>query len=200
MKDKDMTDTTDTTGMTKSWLVQRLEKPAFQVGSPFAFGGGLKNGGLSDDAMNLLGGIFQFDYMGAAEFEWGAVPKALKRMAANAASRDGLVTGSFKLAVDDIAEATHGAPASIDWETTTIWFISPPGCEKEVEKRIRKWASSRYDNDLKEETLLSSVLRPSKTHMPRTKGWFELDNGFMFFVDEEMWRKTCQLFGVEAPD
>lgn len=26
----------------------------------------------------------------------------------------------------------------------------------------------------------------------------ELNNGFMFFTDEDMWRKTCALFEVEV--
>ncbi len=57
--------------MRDSWLIQRL-KPAYPglvqlwVDNPFAFGGGLRNGGLSGEAMNLLRGIFSFDYMGAA--------------------------------------------------------------------------------------------------------------------------------------
>ncbi|MDO8604190.1 MAG: hypothetical protein Q7K40_02200 [bacterium] len=31
------------------------------------------------------------------------------------------------------------------------------------------------------------------------QGWLELDNGFMFFVNEDMWREFCKLFGVVVP-
>ncbi|KKS64951.1 MAG: hypothetical protein UV32_C0003G0012 [Candidatus Collierbacteria bacterium GW2011_GWF2_42_51] len=61
-------------------LIQRLEKPIGRA-SPFSFGGGLKNGGLSKEAMDVLGDIFNFDYMGSSEFEWGAVPAALNFIA-----------------------------------------------------------------------------------------------------------------------
>ena len=43
----------------------------------------MRNGGLSSEAMDLIRGIWAFDYMGAAEFEFGAVPKALQKIAAS---------------------------------------------------------------------------------------------------------------------
>jgi hypothetical protein len=69
--------------LNNTWLIQRLEKSHGNYDNPFSFGGGLKNGGLSPDAMNLLRPIFSFDYMGSAEFEFGAIPKSLKYMADN---------------------------------------------------------------------------------------------------------------------
>jgi len=30
-------------------------------------------------------------------------------------------------------------------------------------------------------------------------GWLELDNGFMFFSDQKMWRASCDWFGVKTP-
>jgi hypothetical protein len=79
----------------RPWLIQRLQKPwkiaedanplfkAMVAGAagPFSFGGGYVNGGLSKEANKILGEIFQFDYMGSAEFEFGEVPKALGRIA-----------------------------------------------------------------------------------------------------------------------
>ena len=41
----------------------------------------MRNGGLSNEAMDLIRGIWSFDYMGASEFEWGAIPKALGEIA-----------------------------------------------------------------------------------------------------------------------
>jgi len=35
-----------------------------------------------------IDGILQFDYMGAAEFEWGALPESLKRMRENRKNYD----------------------------------------------------------------------------------------------------------------
>ena len=66
-------------------LVQRLKKPFMKLGmairNSFAFGGGFKDGGLNPEAAALLGEIFSFDYMGAAEYEFGAVADAFKTIA-----------------------------------------------------------------------------------------------------------------------
>jgi hypothetical protein len=73
--------------MKRTWLVQRLQKPApmsikgKDISNLFSFGGGFRNGGLTDEAMALLKNVFSFDYMGSAEFEWGAVPQALSFLA-----------------------------------------------------------------------------------------------------------------------
>ena len=88
--------------MKGTYLIQRLNKPqdlsALGIkDNPFSFGGGYKNGGLSDEAMKYLRGIFSFDYMGAAEFEWGAVPEAL-----NFIARATLLSGRVKIGDKEI--------------------------------------------------------------------------------------------------
>lgn len=163
-----------------SWLVQRLQQPTKPLGpfrdNPFPFGGGYKNGGLSDEAMGLLRGIFSFDYMGAAEFEWGAVPEALRRIA------------KAKLAA-----------FLVDIEGRTVYVLAPVEWQAAVEARIRDFAKD-YGPDhyrLKEPTRLHAVLN-DEPYTDRLAGWLELDNGFLFFTDETMWRHTCNLFGVES--
>ena len=72
--------------MKRSYLIQRLNKPIKIEGNgllatlqknPISFGGGLRNGGFPQKAMDILRKVFEFDYMGSAEFEYGAVPEAL---------------------------------------------------------------------------------------------------------------------------
>ena len=85
--------------MEKSRLIQILLKPYKTGGildnsdNPFAFGGGLKNGGLTDEAMDIIRDIFRFEYMGFAEFEFGKVQEILNKMVINQLN---LVSGSFK--------------------------------------------------------------------------------------------------------
>jgi hypothetical protein len=170
---------TDTTAMRRSWLIQRLKQPYPQdsvlgADNPFAFGGGYRNGGLSDEAMGLLRGIFSFDYMGAAEFEWGAVPKAMQSLAKQAKKLT-----AYPLDVDD-----H-----------RLYVLCQQAHADEVSERITGWATERY-NDLKEQTRLSSALNPERDWDREVCGWLELDNGFFFFTDEAMWRATARLFGV----
>ena len=182
--------------MERSWLVQRLEKP-HGADNPFSFGGGLKNGGLSDDAMGLLRGIFSFDYMGAAEFEFGAVPKALQKIAKRA--QDGkLCAFSFPIDLGEVAA---------DWRDkrevsgqANVYVLASDDLDDmdEVVTRIRGWASEQYNRNLKETTRLASALRPFHEWDGDVRGWLELNNGFMFFTDEGMWRKTAELFGVET--
>ena len=69
--------------ITRSYLIQRLGKPTGGIG-PFSFGGGFINGGLSNEGAKAISSICIFDYMGAAEFEFGALPKALDSMALSA--------------------------------------------------------------------------------------------------------------------
>jgi len=185
--------------LNKTWLIQRLDKPYAKAGmadNPFAFGGGLRNGGLSNDAMALLRDVFSFDYMGAAEFEFGSVPEAFN-VIAKAATKKKLVAHTFefdksKIEKDWRKEATQATG------TATIYVLCEKGDEAEIEKRVTKWASERYNNDLKETTHLASVLHPEGEWVPRTGGWLELNNGFMFFTDETMFKKTADLFGVEV--
>lgn len=165
------------TEMKRSWLVQRLETPrSFNIGgktidNPFSFGGGLKNGGLSDEAMGHLRGIFSFDYMGAAEFEWGAVPKALQKIAKHA-----LVGTRMEI------------------EDSTVYILCDYRHEAEVRDRIRGWGTGTGER-LKEPTRLDHGLR---TPSYPVRGWLELDNGFFFFTDEQMWSSTAALFGVKT--
>ena len=71
------------------YLVQRLQEPQGGHGM-FPFGGG-GNGGFSVDAMKLLASVFTFDYMGAAEYEFGAAQQTVQAL------QYGLVSGLFKV-------------------------------------------------------------------------------------------------------
>lgn len=193
--------------MNRSWLVQRLNKPrtgSSLLGSdnPFAFGGGMRNGGLSDEAMGFLREIWSFDYMGAAEFEFGAVPKALQ-LVAKAANDGKLTTETIVIPVDEIA--THwednrkGAAKRERPESGTVYLLCQEEHAGEAETRIRTWAAAEY-NDLKEPTRLARSLDPVSKWDGDTQGWLELNNGFLFFTDRTMFEKTCELFGVEVND
>ena len=163
-----------TAAMRKSWLIQRLERPLNgKLGAlkdnPFSFGGGLRNGGLSNEAMDLLRPIFSFSYMGAAEYEWGKVPEALNKIAGYAQDR--------KLVAFDI---------SAPW--APLYVICAKAHRKEVEERVEGWARGNGPE----------VRDPIQMGDSYAVGWLELDNGFLFFTDEDMWRGAAHLFGVEV--
>lgn len=188
--------------MESSWLVQRLKKPrsfsvaGVEVDNPFSFGGGLRNGALSPEAMGLLREIFSFDYMGAAEFEWGAVPKALQVIAKNTEDYHAF---EFSWPLADVARHWKDESRKDPTGDATVYVICHRAWDEEVRGRIREWAGPVRGERvrLKEPPMLASALRPHDEWDGDRCGWLELDNGFFFFTDREKWESTARLFGIE---
>ena len=152
-------------------LIQRLGKP-YGRPNPFSFGGGLANGGLSQQSANYLSGIFSFDYMGSAEFEWGTVPAAFKFIAEQS-SQNKMVTGQIN----------------------GVYYICPTSYENGVKVTITNLLDDeRQSFRLKEYCGLADHFNGRGN--TETFGWVELDNGFMFFVDQDMFEQTKKLFGI----
>jgi len=171
--------------MKRSYLIQRLQKP-LGYDNPFSFGGGLKNGGINEENMEMINKVFSFDYMGAGEFEFGAVPESLKEIMENISD---FVSGSM---------TTHWK--TLRWKTgetvkgdSKVYFLCHKDHRKEVKKRIAGWAMDRnISGHTKCGVRLHSSFDDQTCH-----GWFELDNGFFFFTDKTMFENTCKLFGVK---
>jgi hypothetical protein len=163
--------------MKRPYLVQRLTTP--HGSTPFDFGGGLVNGGLSDEAMKMLNTIFSFDYMGSAEFEWGAVPTALQSLA-DLSSKDKLT----KTVIDD-----------------KIYVICPTNIKDDVVAWINLAKKDKHDIT-KEYVGLKNMLKDDD-NKKWYKGWLKIERDksceepFMFFVDKEMFENTCTLFQIK---
>lgn len=197
--------------LTTSWLVQRLEKPFIREGesifagkdNPFAFGGGYKNGGLSDEAMALTRDLWRYDYMGAAEFEFGEVPKTLGRIASMKPRN--MKAFYFDILLSKVPEpwVSKGTPPPArppKGAKGRVYAFCTTEDADEVTERIYRWATENYNGDLKESTYLSQAMRPTPgdAYTRTTCGWLELDNGFMFFTDQTMWYGACHLFGIKG--
>lgn len=176
--------------MRNSYLIQRLRKPHDQkssmsaLGDALAFGGGLLNGGLSNEAFKLLSDAFRFDYMGAAEFEFGAVPEALERMAKNHKS---LITMSISMTTK---QGNSGR----------VFILCRSEHMDEVVNRIKRFASNDYGPKkyyTKELVHLNANIN-GENFAKDICGWIELDNGYFFSTDREMFEKTASLFGVDT--
>jgi hypothetical protein len=182
--------------MKRSWLIQRLKAPFHNDNSPLvqisrrmAFGGGLVNGGLSQQAMGILGKVFDFDYMGSSEFEWGAVPAALAKIVDH--------IDQYKWYSEVVGYRYQ------DWKTgkvsggkETIYILCPPEWKEEVGERISNWAIDK-EEQLKKSTYLAASLSGKADFVRRIKGWLELDNGFMFFSDQMIFDKMMRLLGKD---
>lgn len=159
-----------------TWLVQRLEKPIGRK-NPFSFGGGLVNGGLSNEAMELLCPIFSFDYMGSSEFEHGIIPE-------------------FFQTVGENPEEFIGTDMVLN--STRVYVICRYLQEASIKNRIYEMAYERirakHHIGLNIAVGLSEWYR--RENCPHI-GWIELDNGFMFFVSREAFEKTMELLDVK---
>lgn len=162
--------------MERTYLIQRLNLPFNnEMAEIWSFGGGLKNGGLSKEAMELLRPIFSFDYMGSAEFKFGAIPKCFQEIARK------------------ISEY-------IAWECVIenkpIHIISKKEDKKEIKTLLNLLAKGKVH--LKDSSHFEWALGIDK-YMKRecdTIGWLELDNNFIFFIDKTAFEKTAALFDL----
>jgi hypothetical protein len=170
----------------RSWLVQRLNAPQVfheKLGiqdNPFSFGGGLKNGGISKEGMDAIRNIFSFDYMGSSEFEWGIVPSCLSFLIEN---REKIITGSLVI--------KEGKP--------TVYYLCHKAHAKDIQEHIKTLAAGNYRSKEFINLDIHFQKEPPKWGL-ETVGWLDCSNGFMFFVDKDMWEKTLQLLGInETP-
>ena len=163
--------------MARVRLIQRLMLPGTGMGTRLAFRGGHKNGGLSDETVEDLKEMWDFDYMGAAEFEYGKVPKALQRI------------------VND-SSAGRAYRDRVSLRFKDVLYICEKGLENDVEKVIRQLAEDERQLRLKEPCRLKEAL--DDVFYKMYGGWLELDNGFMFFVNEPMYQKTLAFFEIKS--
>jgi len=169
----------------ESRYIQRLKKPQGtgemdKLIKSLSFGGGLVNGGLSDSVMGMLQDIFSFDYMGAAEFEFGSVPSALQHIASNI---DGYTTHRLKGDDGIVFVICHEKHIP---HTTDLISRLRNGEEKDLKERSRLQES------------LQAIKEKAKNNYYYSFGWLELDNGFLFFTDKKMFLATSKLFGINV--
>jgi hypothetical protein len=156
--------------MKRHYLIQRLNKP---LGVPVTFGfggGGYRDGGLRQEALEVLKDTFSFEYMGAAEYEWGEVPTAL----------------SFLFEQGMAGQLVSG-------EHRSVFYIAPRTYEQGVKNLIGQLLDDEKAARLRDRSGLADSLTKIE---PRTVGWLELDNGFFFFIDKVMFERTKELFNV----
>ena len=176
--------------MQNSYLIQRLKKPYYvkEIKTPLQALAkyGLAATGLSEKAHELLSQICIFDYMGSSEYEWGAIPTALRAMVNNQAN---LMT-----AVDavDFTYKPFGETKAITGNAN-VYIIGNRTDIITIIERINEMTLGK--ENCKERTKFSGSLANDKYYAD-ILGWFDLDNGFMFFKDKNMFNDFKTLFGL----
>ena len=201
-----------------TYLIQTLLKPN-GVSNPFSFGGG--GSGLSDDAADAVSKLWSWEYMGAAEYEFGSCQAALSAMAGYAKS-DELIATMVEITAPAPAPAPRGCLYIHQDKKRTVKTAVHVLCHKNhlpyVETVLNGLASGkavvypdgplmRYKFEamrvsLKRgiplwENLCDSSFRVQGIHTHL--GGLEFDNGWLFAYDEKDFLPICDSFGV-APD
>ena len=171
-----------------SYTIQRLTKPfTGEIKHPLqalaAYG--LSATGLSKGAMEIIRSICVFDYMGSAEFEFGAIPKALIKIAnaPDLVTLEGVLEYRFK---------SYSMPKEI-YGRRAVHIICANDDREEVLKRIKAMAIG--EEHCQERTQFSGSCADYE-YDKDVVGWFDLDNAFMWFVDESMYKGFAKLFGI----
>lgn len=197
--------------MNKTMLIQRLIKP--RGFNPFSFGGG--GGKFSKAAMEMLHPILSFDYMGASEYEWGAVPEAFLMLSRYAEAKTLFrITRDIKLSEIKGEQLLFRDQTKRTWAGCPLYIIGNQADQEEIERRVLLIATDEgacmhgkgkrreYPEGirLRDSTRLDRYITvdPSDDHGP--VGWIELDNGFFFSVDEEMTNKMWEMLQQFAPE
>ena len=171
-----------------SYLIQRLKKPyTGEVKTPLQalckFG--LAATGITKELSEALSSICIWDYMGSAEYEFGAIPKALRAMA----------TLKLTTTVESINYKYRDYRNSKDITgILPIYIIALKEDLQEVTNRIKTLAIGGLR--CKEHPNFAESLA-NHEYSKDIYGWLELDNGYMFFKDETMYVHFCALLGAK---
>ena len=171
-----------------SYLIQRIKKPYIgEVKTPLQalckFG--LAATGITKELREALSSICIWDYMGSAEYEFGAIPKALRTMA----------TLKLTTIVESISYKYHDYRNSkFITGTIPIYIIAQKEDLEEVTNRIKTLAIDELR--CKERANFDESLARYE-YSKDIYGWLELDNGYMFFKDEVMYAHFCALLKVK---
>jgi len=180
--------------MKATFLIQRLRKPFPDPANPLAIGLG-GGEGLSREARKELRKIFEFDYMGSAEFEGREVLDALEKIWEE---RKDFVKGEVAIPLEAIQldnwEKIHYEKKE---GTGKVYLFCNKAHVEYVKNLVKKLAFEETSKTLQERSNLRYAFLKDKTGSDdRIAGWLELDNGFFFFTDDLMFTNTVKFFGM----
>jgi hypothetical protein len=207
--------------MKNTYLVQRLDKKPkseWHAKMSQVFGGGLML--ISDEGWKAIQSICDLHYMGAAEYEFGTVPKCLSSLVQN---HEKLTTFPLLIKREIIKpnwnhENAHRRARQAELAKAKKEGVKPPRAKKlvanvadvtvyvicmkddmvEVGERIRELAQNKWP--LKRGDGFASALDPATDYDREPIGWLELDNGFMFFIGYEEYCGMAQMFGLKPEE
>lgn len=202
--------------------VQRLThkpKSDFLAKATQAFGGGMLQ--LKDEAWKLLQNVFDIDYMGAAEYEFGALPRCLSNIVSNISTyeafefvikakdiqpnweRERILQHLRRAEIEEAKKKGEKPPRKNTRKliekanqtpitNKTIYVIGRKDMKSDIEELIRKMGKRQVHS--KNGHFLERALDPITEYDKKYIGWLDLDNEYFFFTDQEMFKGAADLF------
>lgn len=179
------------------YLIQRFTAPPEKTGSPLdnahrVFGGAMR---LSEEAWDLLDAIFTVDYMGAAEFEFGALPQCLTRMLAAA---DSFVRGSTEVTPFNDARKYRKGLQFPDPTPKRVWFFCHQKHAELLPVLLQELAVTPLKHRLKENPRFAQALDSISEFDGGTQAWLDIQNDYFFSHNPEMFSKFADLLGING--
>ncbi len=179
-----------------SWLVQRLTKTHLPLKEPKEAWKLTADGRWEASAKETRDNIHGYDYMGSSEFEWGAVPLAMKGLVRDAKN---LITYELQLPVywEPFLDSEPLPPK----ETQPVYLLCRKDDLEEVVGRVGMFLRTPYNRlMLKESLMLEDAYSIREGYKePRLVGWLELNNGYYFFSNRTVWRYMTKLYTGKLP-
>lgn len=177
----------------KTRLVQTLEDP------PVKNGGQLQNlhrgfvgPRLSEAGWDLVDSLFGIHYMGAAEYEDLIMAHFLIFFQTQAHD---YVTATLGLRPQQIKEAGY---AGYERKPRVVYYICHKDHAEQVPARLVELAKDKPS--VKRGGHFARALHPSNDYDKKYKGFIEYNNAFLFFTDEDMYKKVCERFCIEPAE
>jgi hypothetical protein len=118
-------------------------------------------------------GQFRLDYMGAAEFEWGALPASLKRI--RAAKR----------------RTTIAQPVTVNGITKTAYFVGGAQQAQAAADAVQTWldgGSRGHERAYFAEHVIGSL----GDWMTKTNAWWDIQQDVMFTLDPDIAKRISK--------
>lgn len=179
--------------MIESTYIQRLKAPIGEW-DPLSFGcGGLKGLAFPENWRDIIVEAWAFDLMGNGAFEFGAVPESLEKISDYVLKED-ITTKKIEIPYKYVN--VWGDHSTLTGKGI-VYIICRKSHLDEVTERIKRYARSQTPRTCKtaERVMLSGSMAKDEVESMYI-GWLELNNGYMFFTDKEMFENSCKLFGV----
>lgn len=152
-------------------FIQRLTSRKTESGFNIKPGIG-KDG--SNESRKLIKNFCEFDYMGSAEFEFGAIAKWFVEMA-------------------NIAFSNQLKRWKIHYGREKLYIIGPSDLTAEITEQVEMLILGQYR--LQEPSHIIEHL--SGIPYYRCNGWLSLENPYIFSTDEKLIDKFCTFWGVK---